>query len=621
MSLQRSLFWLKSIVILTAIASTTYLYFYPVVFGCAFPSTTGLNKDGFKNTIALHRGLLQDFDPSIAPFRLLVLADPQLEGDSSLPDPNDALLAKIYTHQKRLRDTSYQNLTSECIQVTKELFFDDIPRALWTIRKSLDLFGNDYYLAHIYRTLHWWSKPTHVTVLGDLIGSQWVTDDEFEWRSWRYWNRVMAGSQKVEEYLMNWCKQEKEERQAIPLESNTTDWTKQVINIVGNHDIGYAGDISRSRIERFEKEFGSVNWDIHFSYPQHRIPETYAAAGLATPTIHLIVLNSMIFDTPALYESIQGETYNYVNGLISSRLDRVESRDFTFTLLLTHVPLHKSEGICVDAPFFDFWDYDDDAGLFKNGGLKEQNHLSDHSSRSGILQGIFGMSGDVGAPAAGKGRNGLILTGHDHEGCDVVHYIERKTEQVTPPGELGLENSTDPKSSQEEEPQETIKPEASAASTELITSWSWQAVRTPHFPSLLSNTTHVTEEQGPIIEIPTSLREITLRSMMGEYSGNAGLLSVWYDFTNRTWKYEMQLCPLGVQHTWWAIHVIDLIAILALLVEFSSWIYVRSQPKTTSTPSIAIPRDKAANRELTRLQASETKEGHKRSPSQRRRKG
>jgi hypothetical protein len=47
-----------------ALLSTTWLYLlYPYLHSCAFPDPT-------------------------APFRLLALGDPQLEGDSSLPDPH-----------------------------------------------------------------------------------------------------------------------------------------------------------------------------------------------------------------------------------------------------------------------------------------------------------------------------------------------------------------------------------------------------------------------------------------------------------------------------------------------------------------------------------------------------
>lgn len=550
MSLRLVLRWLTRIIVSAAILSTTYLYLYPVWFGCAFPSTTASTYHGFKQTVARHAG----YPPApnntdVAPFRLLVLADPQLEGDSSLPDPEDAFLPRLSAHGLRLRRTPLNGWYSALAEAVKELVSEDIPRSLQATRKTLDLFGNDYYLAHIYRTLHWWSTPTHVTVLGDLIGSQWVSDDEFTWRAWRYWNRVFANSKKPADQVMSLHESDKDGHKTFHIlrSDSPEQWEKTIINAVGNHDIGYAGDISQSRIERFEKAFGKTNWDVHFTYPYELLPASYLIDPRPVPTLHLVVLNSMLLDTPALDSSVQSETYDYINNLIVNRLEPVESRNSTFTLLLTHVPLHKPEGICVDAPFFDYWTYTDANGVFKSGGLKEQNHLSEHASYSGILQAIYGMSGNYDAAAGGKGRNGLILTGHDHEGCDTVHYIERTIQQdADKKGDVDSTfNFNDP---------DPVKP------------WSWKSIRTKAYPPLVST------DHTSATEIVTSLREVTLRSMMGEFGGNAGLLSLWYDFDAQTWRYEMQMCPLGVQHVWWAVHVIDIVAILVVFGWVVEWI-------------------------------------------------
>jgi len=569
MSLRFVFVWLRLIITISAVLSTTYLYLYPVVYGCAFPSTSGILRHGFKNTLAQHRGHIDDDDTSIAPFRLLVLADPQLEGDSSLPDSEDALLARIGVHWSRLRQSHQHELKDVIAEVVKDLAYEDIPRAFWTARKTLDLFGNDYYLAHIYRTLHWWTKPTHVTVLGDLIGSQWVSEDEFAWRGWRYWNRVFAGSQKVDEEVMSIHQQDKDKQSKFALgKDSSEDWSRTVINIAGNHDIGYAGDISKSRIERFEQAFGKVNWDIKFSYPSERVPEGRKSVGLPTPEIHLIVLNSMLLDTPVLDQSLQGDTYTYINNLITQTLDPVGLRNSTFTLLLTHVPLHKPEGVCVDAPFFDYWDFEEADGAFKNGGLKEQNHLSEHASHSGILRAIYGMSGDRHEPVGGRGRNGLILNGHDHEGCDTVHYIERTPRPIAPIEANGKEAITG-EEEPEPEPSGVPSSEEHDPQHEEASSWEWKAVRAHDFISRGGDGKPSRTEP----DIVTSLREITLRSMMGGYSGNAGLLSLWYDFDAGNWDYQITMCPLGVQHTWWAIHVLDIIAIALVLAQLGAWLY------------------------------------------------
>ncbi|KIX07660.1 uncharacterized protein Z518_02313 [Rhinocladiella mackenziei CBS 650.93] len=531
-----------------ALCLTAYLYLYPAFHGCVFPAKDASTVTAFIETVAQHwgsfRGSHASHGPSRIPFRLLVLADPQLEGDSSLPKPEDGFIPKLGRHWTRLRATESQEIFLNILLTAREIWLHDFPEALQALRKRLDLFGNDHYLGHVYRVLHWWTMPTHVTVLGDLIGSQWVTDEEFDWRGWRFWNRVFGKGQKVENEI--WTMENKEEEKIFDM--NDTSWTNNIINIAGNHDVGYAGDISRHRMERFERVFGRANWDVRFQYPRTNGTLTGQETSVP-PSLHLIVLNSLILDTPALSEDLQAETYDYLNGLISHRLRPVEDHS-SFTLLLTHLPLHKKKGICTDAPFFDYWGNDDGGGVYKPRGLKEQNHLSEYVSHQGTLEALFGMSGNLDAPAHGQGRHGLILTGHDHEGCDVWHFIPS--------------DSVWSGSSQDIEEDRKTK---------------WDTVRWK-------------EANGS--DSHTGLRELTLRSMMGDYGGNAGLLSAWFEFETGEWKYNVHMCGLNLK-VWWAVHVVDLVAIGFLLFSLvrSSLIAITSQPaeskhgsstKKTNTP-------------------------------------
>ena len=505
-----------------AFALTLQLYFYHIFRGCAFPSTNGSLKTAFADTLAQHSPFSalnkHASSSSLAPFRLLVLADPQLEGDSSLPPPEDELGPRLKEHLRTLNAAETSKFRSVAFEVLRTIVLEDVPRVLFTLRKRIDLWGNDYYLAHIFRTLNWWTKPTHVTVLGDLIGSQWISDGEFDWRGWRYWNRVFAGGKRVEDDITSLA--EGQAVRTLPLDD--ASWKSRIINVAGNHDIGYAGDVSEDRMNRFERVFGKANWDIKFQYPK----DGNASGDTAViPSLHLIVLNSLVLDTPAFSEDIQKETYGYLNSVISDHVEPVEDRS-TFTLLLTHLPLFKKRGICVDGYHFDYWNDDDGDcdGNCRPNGLKEQNHLSLHASQPGVLEALFGMKADTNAAAAGKGRNGLILTGHDHEGCDTWHFI----------------NSSTTFDSMEE------------ADKDRSTLWDSVRWRDADFES-----SH------------TGIREVTLRSMMGDFGGNAGLLSAWYDFDVGEWKYDIQMCRFGVQHIWWAVHVIDLIALLAIVVNIT----------------------------------------------------
>ncbi|KAL4873261.1 hypothetical protein BDV12DRAFT_160708 [Aspergillus spectabilis] len=533
-----------------AITSTVYLYLYPVFSGCAFPLPLHSNTQNASPPSAFLHTLREHLapnsqptaDPTPAIFRLLILADPQLEGDSSLPRPENELGARIRKHWSDTLDSIsgapfpvHVEVLGTISAALRTLVSEDLPRAFVATRKRLDLLGNDYYLAHIYRTLHWWSRPTHVTVLGDLIGSQWVSDEEFERRGDRYWERVFGGGERVGDEITRTGKKEynaggDKEGEVVEELPSSPSWAQRIINIVGNHDIGYAGDASERRIERFERVFGRANWDIRFQHPP-----VEGEGGSITPTLHVINLNSLTLDGPPFSQDIQGHSYAYINDVISHRSYPVDDRS-TFTLLLTHLPLHKPEGVCTDGPYFTYFDADDetDSPRYKAGGLREQNHLSEHVSVNGVLEGIFGMSGDEGAPAGGRGRNGLILTGHDHTGCDVVHSLANTPH--LPPTTNNDDDDDASTSNEHKEPR------------------TWTATRYTPKPS------------HPELELATtpSIREITFRSMMGSYSGNAGLLSFWFDIQVGEWNYAVQMCPAGVQHIWWAVHVVDLVTVIVM---------------------------------------------------------
>jgi hypothetical protein len=206
----------------------------------------------------------------------------------------------------------------------------------------------------------------------------------------------------------------------------------------------------------------------------------------------------MNLDHPTLHPNLQGQTIDFVNSAITASAD-VGSHS-TATILLTHIPLYKDAGICTDGPLFSYYDN------INNGGVKEQNFLSEAASQNAILQGLFGKSPDHDAAARGMGRDGLILTGHDHYGCDVYHFANR-------------ENKT------------------------------WHAQRWTQ-----GNTSALAADA----DVP-GLREVTVRSMMGEFGGNAALVVAWWDSERARWSIEVANCLFGVQHIWWAVHGLDIV--------------------------------------------------------------
>ena len=527
-----SLHRLLLVLTIASILSTTYLYSYPFFHGCAFPirDVPSNQSSPFLKSFTPLLARIASADEVKAPFRLLVFGDPQLEGDTSIPKVEDGYLATIRDLKHRLASApTFASSRSIVGDALEQVFTVDLPAKIQAWRKHIDLIGNDYYLAHIYRTLRRQTQPTHVAVLGDLLGSQWIDDEEFSRRGWRFWQRVFHHGQRVEDDIMGDATSE--------VLGADNAWKRRVINIAGNHDVGYAGDMTMERLQRFEHQFGKANWEITFRLPSQIMRDETQA--VSTAELRLVILNSMNLDTPALSQELQTQTYDFINSVIT-RSKPVEDLT-TGTILLTHIPLHKEPGICADSPFFAFHD---------NGeGVKEQNHLSLHGSK-GILEGIYGMSGNLDAPGRGRGRNGIILTGHDHEGCDVYHYLP-------PPTDSGM-------GAQE-----------------------WNATRWIDAEVIASRE-----------DVP-GIREITVRSMMGDFGGNAGLLSAWYDERVGQWKFAYSSCSIGVQHIWWAVHVLFIVTI-GLGIFVGVMVGFQGQPtaslvKTKRMPEVVKAGEEKAN--------------------------
>ncbi|KAK6331225.1 hypothetical protein TWF696_003284 [Orbilia brochopaga] len=454
-----------------SLLSTAGLYLYPLLLNCSYPNPT-------------------------APFRLLTLADPQIEGNTSIFSIRYAG-SPIWLRELR------------------------------RLRKTLDLWGNDFYLAHIYRTLHTTipaltarfpflpqglTHPTHTVVLGDLIGSQWIDDDEFASRGRRYWQTVFPHTNRLPEDALDDAKR-------IPQSTySAIHWPDTLINVAGNHDIGYSGDIRPDLIQRFERTYGPVNYAFTIPFPAVTVAagDGSGANTTVTPTLRIVNLNSLNIDSPARDYEIQMQTYDFMNSLFGE--NKVWDGSVA-TILLTHVPLYKPAGVCVDGPMTEYYEE------YYGGVLKEQNHLSRGASDM-LLGELFGER-HVGEEKVPREKEmGIILTGHDHEGCDVVHWFgdaEKKEEKEKEGGD------------------------AQAAKEWKAGKWA-------------------DRKRGLVGERDLWIREVTVRSMMGEFGGNAGLTSAWFDNTTMSWRFEYSTCPVGIQHIWWAVHIVDIITLVGGIV-------------------------------------------------------
>lgn len=279
-----------------------YLLFYPIFCGCVSIGHY------FWDTSA---------------YRLLIFADPQIEGDDKI---------RAYGMSGRL-----------------------------------DLWGNDRYLSFIregmQRVLR---KPYEVALLGDLMSSQWIGDEEFHRRADRLVNQIFSG-------------------------------LNDMFIAIGNHDVGYSGDVAQNRIVRWKERFGKFN----------RV-ETRRIKGSSRKKdkiLRIVLFDSLNLDGPDNY--LRKEAIATLDRL--QKLEKEEAADLT--IALTHVPLYKPEKFCVDGPMFTY---------FEDGSIREQNQLSQETSIQ-VLESLPMRT--------------ILLNGHDHYGCTTYHV--RASDEFFPLKKVG----------------------------------------------------------------------------------------------------------------------------------------------------------------------------------------
>ncbi|OBA19803.1 hypothetical protein METBIDRAFT_44900 [Metschnikowia bicuspidata var. bicuspidata NRRL YB-4993] len=363
--------------------------------------------------------------------------------------------------------------------------------------KRLDNYGNDYYLGHIYNIMKRRLQPSHVAVMGDQFSLQWIYDSEFYNRTRRFVERLFPrGAAYKKTVLDTWAKHEDYDWQAwLEREEKLDprdrflsrsyrdiyDWylpdspqpnfeNPLFINLTGNHDVGYSGDATWQHMARFHLLFGQNNYVITYNAG---LPEEW----------RLVVLDSLMLEGPALQEQFREYTWSFLENLKQSNAGFKGS-----TILLTHIPFYKKSGLCADGPEHIYYDENYEREPYKNGKLRSQNHLLYETTQQ-VLDIVF--------PNADK--EGIILTGHDHVGCD-TWYSHINGEWV----------------SDHEKKQSDRK----------------------------------------------HIHEVVVRAMMGEFDGQTGLVTGQFDYAESAWKFEFTYCSFVIQHVWWASKVTLLLAVL-----------------------------------------------------------
>lgn len=156
----------------------------------------------------------------------------------------------------------------------------------------IDLVINDVFMNHVMYNVMKFLQPTHVIVMGDILGSQYISDKEFDSRVRRYrWIfRDALKNEKVCYFTI------------VGIIGSDQIAQITVVNLVGNHDIGYGSEVSETLVNRFEKAFGPTN-AVHWIRPP---------ATATNSTQHLLVVaNGQLLD-PARDQNLRGETWNHL---------------------------------------------------------------------------------------------------------------------------------------------------------------------------------------------------------------------------------------------------------------------------------------------------------------------
>lgn len=217
---------------------------------------------------------------------------------------------------------------------------------------------NDHMLRVALRSVLLSAQPTLVVALGDLFYSQWLRDAPFDHIFERYVDVVVdTVAQHAPGALL--------------------------LNLSGNHDIGYGLDLSESTVDRFVEHFGPLN-------------SVHVVADHVFAVVNAIALDGCAAGLP-YYDDAWAHVADVERRVAESGLPLV---------LLVHIPLFKPTGSCPGDKEVEI------AWGVGNSGVYSQTVLSENTTELLLT----------------RLRPVLVFSGHDHEGCVYRHAAHNVTE-------------------------------------------------------------------------------------------------------------------------------------------------------------------------------------------------
>ncbi|KAJ6225960.1 metallo phosphoesterase related [Anaeramoeba flamelloides] len=229
---------------------------------------------------------------------------------------------------------------------------------------------NVFYYRLIMKNIAKYFKPSHLVMLGDQFWSENSGEEDFQ-----------KLKQKLNVVLSPFLQSKNEVK---------------IHNISGNHDLGYGNQRRRYNNKRWIKEYGKLN-----TYFQLKTGQIF----LLLDTLSLDNKPSQINDNEVEPSEKKMKSVKYHQELalnplkVIDKVNKIRKRDESNhpVFLFSHLPFYKPDNNCADN--FDI-EYSE-----RTGRVIEQTMLTESTSKH-LIEGIN--------PA-------LIMSGHDHVGCQYLH--------------------------------------------------------------------------------------------------------------------------------------------------------------------------------------------------------
>jgi len=205
--------------------------------------------------------------------------------------------------------------------------------------------------------------------LGDIFSSQYISAAEFEKRARRY----------------EW------------ITKRTYQTSTPLITMSGNHDIGYGDEVTPMRMTRFEQMYGPSNGIYKINTTAVAGTSTGSTASVSQHNFELVIFDSMTIDGCVTLE-YQERARKFLDSLAAKQ---TSSSTKTYQLFVSHIPLYKPEGYCVDPPLVQYTN----TGPDNRQVVFRQNTLTRQTSDF-IVNSV---------------KPWAVFSGHDHEGCFYNH--------------------------------------------------------------------------------------------------------------------------------------------------------------------------------------------------------